>query len=158
MTRSPNTAALPLGGPMNSRTENPLRLGKGATYIALVEDLLVTSNADGTSRMTIITDKDLWGMGLNLSSLLGCLRVSSLSNNAGVLLGLQYSFDGNAWLDASTVVVAEQTAVGSDTGSFSTVEELTPFIRIVARVREVTSPTTEVTARISAWLYLKFRT
>jgi len=54
--------------------------------------------------------------------------------------------------------VSEQNAVGGDTGSFSTVEELTPFIRIVARVREITSPTTEVTARISAWLYLKYRT
>jgi hypothetical protein len=29
---------------------------------------------------------------------------------------------------------------------------------LVFVVREVTSPTTDVTARISAWLYLKFRT
>jgi hypothetical protein len=128
----------------------------GAVWVQLLEDITLTSNADGTLRYHVLTPPELQTMGLNLESFLGCMRISSIDQNCSVVLRYQYSFDGYAWLDATAPVIGSQTTAGSTTGEHSDSTEITPFLRIRAAV-VATSGSVQVTARMSVWGYFRYR-
>ncbi len=126
----------------------------GAVWIQLLNDVTLTSDADGGQLMHVLTPPELQTMGLNLESVLGCTRITSI-NNCDLTLLYQYSFDGYAWLDASSPIISTSSA-GSATGEHSDASEITPFLRIRAAVA-ASSGTVQVTVRLSAWGLFRYR-
>ncbi len=133
-----------------------MRSGSAAVYMALVEDVNITSNSDGTARMHVLSPIAANAMGLNLASFLCCMRISSLSTNGGVTVKYQFSFDGVNWQDAASALISEKTSAGSSEGLHNTETEQTPFLRIVATVRD-TVGSAQINAPVSVWGYYKYR-
>lgn len=128
-------------------------------YLVLCEDLTLQSASDGHAQTHVITPKGNWGLGLNLGDFLAGLRIKSSSDNnagAGVTLLWQWSLDGKTWKTGSTVI-AEKTTVDDYTGSHAVTTEQTPFVRLIASVRD-TAMTVQKSANISVWGYYRFRT
>lgn len=130
-----------------------------AVYVNYVEDQLVTSLADGSTRTWVITPKKFWGLGFNLQDFLAGLQIRNASPNVGVTLRWQWSLDGRNWntVTSGPGVIAEQTANGDYTGTHATPGEQTPYVRLTAEVRHATQGSTQETADISVWGYYRFR-
>lgn len=133
--------------------------GMPVSYVVLCEDLTVQSASNGTAQTYIITPKQYWGLGLNLSDFICGLRIKSSGDSnagAGVTLTWQWSLDGKTW-KTGTTVISEKTTADDYTGSHAVTSEQTPFVRLLASVRD-TGTTIQKSSLISVWGYYRFRT
>jgi hypothetical protein len=129
-----------------------------AVYINLCEDVLFSSNANGTAQTAVLTPKKYWGLGLNLAELVLGLRVKGLTSGGEVTVKWQWSLDGSIWMDGSPVGAPRTTDGDSPNGVFNANAEMMPWSRLVLSVRDTAgTPVNQKTAQVSAWAYYKFR-
>ena len=126
-----------------------------ALYINLCEDVLFSSNANGTPQTAVLTPKKYWGLGLNLTEMVLGLRIRNLTpgGTGKVTIKWQWSLDGSTWLNSSMAAVV-QTADGDTTHPFNTASQLMPWSRLILSVED--TGTSQITAQISAWSYCKY--
>jgi hypothetical protein len=128
---------------------------QSAVYINLCEDVLFSSNANGTTQTTVLTPKKYWGLGLNLAELMLGLRIQNLTASGEVIVKWQWSLDGSTWMDGASTPVSRTTS-GDSTALFNTTSDFMPWSRLVLSLKDTTS-SSQKTAQVSAWAYFKFR-
>lgn len=131
---------------------------QGATYINIVENLLIQTTPTGTQVTYVLTPQRDFSRGLNLAKFIAYLRLMNISASAGVTLRAQWSADQTDWKDATTAIGSQRTTNGNFDGEHATATELAPYYRIVAEIVATGGSTLQQSAVISVWGYYLYRT
>lgn len=123
-------------------------------FVNLVSSRRIDSGAGGVPATHALSPPDQYSLGLGISEIAVGLEIAELDVNGGVTVKMEWSWDGRLWRVGSTVI-AEKTGVDVYTGVFNTAAERTPFLRVIAEIRDTTT-TAPVGGTVNAWAVYRY--
>lgn len=129
-------------------------MAREPVLVSLCASRRIDSAAGGAVATHVLSAPDHYRLALGVDEIVVGADLTALDANAGVAIRIEWSWDGLKWR-LGTTVITEKTAVDVYTGVFNTAAERTPFVRVIAEVRDVTT-TAPVGATLDAWALYKY--